>query len=90
MNHLKDTFTVSERRAARVVGVSRSTLRYSSRIPADEPRLLARIEALVKKHPRYGYRHIWALLRREGWKVEPQTHLPPLEARRLPCASDPA
>ena len=69
MNHLKDTFTVSERRAARVVGVSRSTLRYHVRIPADEPRLLARMEALVRKHPRYGYRHIWALLRREGWKV---------------------
>ena len=69
MNHLKDTFTVSERRAARVVGVSRSTLRYQVRIPADEPRLLARMEALVRKHPRYGYRHIWALLRREGWKV---------------------
>ena len=33
MNHLKDTFSVSERRAARVVGVSRSTLRYSLRIP---------------------------------------------------------
>ena len=69
MNHLQDTFTVSERRATRVVGVSRSTLRYSVRIPADEPRLLARMEALVKKHPRYGYRHIWSLLRREGWKV---------------------
>ena len=69
MNHLKDTFTVSERRAARVVGVSRSTLRYSVRIPADEPRLLARMEELVRKHPRYGYRHIWALLRREGFPV---------------------
>jgi transposase InsO family protein len=24
---------------------------------------------LVRKHPRYGYRRIWALLRREGWRV---------------------
>jgi len=25
--------------------------------------------ALVREHPRYGYRRIWALLRREGWAV---------------------
>jgi putative transposase len=24
---------------------------------------------LVREHPRYGYRHIWAMLRREGWRV---------------------
>jgi transposase InsO family protein len=24
---------------------------------------------LVKEHPRYGYRRMWALLRREGWRV---------------------
>jgi putative transposase len=24
---------------------------------------------LVRRRPRYGYRRIWALLRREGWKV---------------------
>jgi len=24
---------------------------------------------LVREHPRYGYRRIWALLRREGWRV---------------------
>jgi len=69
VNHLKDTFTVSERRAARVVGVSRSTLRYRVRIPESEPRLLERMEALVEKHPRYGYRRIWVLLRREGFPV---------------------
>jgi len=52
-----------------VVGQSRSTQRYLSRPPADEVRLLARMKALVKKHPRYGYRRIWALLRREGFRV---------------------
>lgn len=25
--------------------------------------------ALVRRHPRYGYRRIWALLRAEGWRV---------------------
>jgi transposase InsO family protein len=24
---------------------------------------------LVRRHPRYGYRRIWSLLRREGWRV---------------------
>ena len=24
---------------------------------------------LVREHPRYGYRHVWSLLRREGWRV---------------------
>ena len=24
---------------------------------------------LVRRHPRYGYRRIWALLRAEGWRV---------------------
>jgi len=30
---------------------------------------MKRMEELAKKHPRYGYRRIWALLRREGWHV---------------------
>ncbi len=52
-----------------MVGQSRSTQRYLLRPPADEARLLARMEALVKRHPRYGYRRIWALLCREGFRV---------------------
>jgi putative transposase len=35
----------------------------------DEGRLVSRMLALVRKHPRYGYRRIWALLRAEGWRV---------------------
>ena len=31
--------------------------------------LVARMFELVRRHPRYGYRRIWALLRGEGWKV---------------------
>ena len=30
---------------------------------------MARMLELVRRHPRYGYRRIWALLRREGWRV---------------------
>jgi putative transposase len=31
--------------------------------------LVERMLELVREHPRYGYRRIWALLRREGWRV---------------------
>ena len=48
---------------------SRSGLRYAP-VHRDEAAALARrIEELAGEHPRYGYRRIWALLRREGWSV---------------------
>jgi putative transposase len=31
--------------------------------------LVERSIALSRENPRYGYRRVWALLRREGWKV---------------------
>jgi putative transposase len=34
----------------------------------DAP-ILDRVRALAKEHPRYGYRRIWALLRREGLRM---------------------
>lgn len=30
---------------------------------------MRRLLELVRQHPRYGYRRIWASLRREGWRV---------------------
>ncbi len=48
----------------------RSTQRYQARQPPDdERRLIARIHELVRERPRFGYRRITALLRREGWRV---------------------
>jgi len=38
-------------------------------VPDDEPLLLAAMQALVREHPRYGYRMIWAKLRLDGWRV---------------------
>ena len=31
--------------------------------------MVKRMLELVGEHPRYGYRRIWALLRREGWRI---------------------
>lgn len=51
------------------MGQDRSTQRY---VPLDKPlemQLVIRMHQLSKKHPRYGYRRIHALLRKEGFKV---------------------
>jgi putative transposase len=60
---------VSERRACRALRQPRQTQRYRPRTKEQERRLLERMLALVRGHPRYGYRRIWALLRRQGWRV---------------------
>jgi len=69
VEHLEEQHEVSQRRACRVVGQPRATQRYVPRTRDDEPVLLRRMHELVRQHPRYGYRRIWALLRMEGWRV---------------------
>lgn len=54
---------VSERRAARLVGIPRSSLRYRNKGRGDAARKLVREVAL--KHPRYGHRRIAQVLERE-------------------------
>jgi putative transposase len=61
-------FRVSERRACRVAGVHRTTMRYRSQARDQSP-LCQRIKELAAVRVRYGYRRIHVLLRREGWKV---------------------
>jgi transposase InsO family protein len=51
------------------LGVSRSSQRYAPREDDEEQRLVVRLLELVREHPRYGYRFMTALLRREGWEV---------------------
>lgn len=60
---------VSERRACRAIGQPRSTQRYMShKVQRDRP-LAQRMGALSRENPRYGYRRVWALLRREGLQI---------------------
>lgn len=66
---LCDVFDVSQRRACRALALDRSGLRYAPRHRDEAVALARRIEELAGEHPRYGYRRIWALLRREGWSV---------------------
>jgi len=64
----QETYQIAERRAARVVGIAWSTLRYSSGRPLQEA-LRLRLRELAATHVRYGYRRLTVLLRREGWQV---------------------
>jgi putative transposase len=49
-----------------VVGVGRSTVRYRRRERPDDGALRRRLLALAGERPRFGYRRLHALLRREG------------------------
>lgn len=69
MQAVQCKLSVSQRRACRALDQPRSTQRYEVRIADDEPLLVAAIDALVLRYPRYGYRMIWAKLRQDGWRV---------------------
>lgn len=63
--HLQERFTISECCACRLVGASRSMLRYQRR-SRDNIALMERLRELARQWPRFGYRRLYALLRREG------------------------
>jgi putative transposase len=68
--YVQKTFKLSERRACQTIAQPRSTQRYAGqRTGIDSSALSCRISELSKENPRYGYRRVWALLRREGWEV---------------------
>ncbi len=56
---------LSHRRSCYLAGISRSVDTYSAS-EHNQP-LLERMKALAFEHIHYGYRRIWALLKREGW-----------------------
>jgi transposase InsO family protein len=62
-------FAVSERRACDAIDHPRSTQRYQSVVNDQEKTIVKRMHELVRDHPRFGYRRIWALLRGEGWRI---------------------
>lgn len=66
---VQQQFGVSERRACAVVEQPRSTQRYRGCPRSDEAALCRRLRELVRRRPRFGYRRLTAMLRREGWRV---------------------
>jgi len=59
---------LSERRACRFLGCERSSQRYQGH--REQPAgLRERLTELAAARPRWGYRRLWILLRREGYRV---------------------
>jgi putative transposase len=63
---------LSCRRACALLGVPRSTLGYRCCRARQDAGLLAELRRLARQHPRYGYRRLWALLRRRGRVINPK------------------
>ncbi len=57
---------MSERRACEVLDQPRSSQRFEGKPKDEDTRLAKRILELVRERPRWGYRRIGQLLRREG------------------------
>lgn len=65
---LRATYPVSERRACRLTRLARSRWQHRSRRPSDAP-LAEALKRKAEDRPRWGYRRLALLLRRDGWAV---------------------
>lgn len=66
---MREAVPISERRACRLVGLHRSTLRYEAIRKESDAALSCRIRELAEQRRRFGYCRIHALLRREGMQI---------------------
>jgi putative transposase len=64
---LQGSYRITTRRACNLVGHNRSTQYYKGTGKRDSTALRARLKELAAARPRYGYRRLFTLLRREGW-----------------------
>ena len=60
---------LSERRACGLIGLARSSLSYTLRLPAKDAPVIAAMKLLSAQYPRYGYRRIRFFLRRQGLEL---------------------
>ena len=65
VEHFRVDFGMSERRACGLAGQPRSTHRYR-RVRPNDAALRTRLRELASERPRFGYRRLGILLRREG------------------------
>ena len=65
---LQSSYRITIRRACKLVGHHRSTQYYRSNGKRDATALRQRMKELAAARPRYGYRRLHTLLRREGWR----------------------
>ncbi len=64
---------VSERRACRVLALSRSVYRYQAK-KTDEPQIEQALRLLAEQHRRWGYGKMIHYLKHQGYGAERQTH----------------
>ena len=67
VEHLKQDFAFSERRVCSLVDVPVSTFRYRS--SQCDAKLREKLAELAREKPRFGYRRLHVLLRRDGEHV---------------------
>lgn len=60
---------VSQRRACDVLEQNRCTQRYTPKTPDEEGKLIESMHEIIRAHPRYGYRFVWAKLKQSGWRI---------------------
>ena len=68
VDHFRSDFDMSERRACSLAGQSRSVQQYRS-VAKPIDGLLERLIELAGERPRFGYRRLTILLRREDFQV---------------------
>ena len=85
--HLRDAFGMSERRACKAIGCCRMTMRYQT-TRADDAGLRQRMRAIAQERRRFGYRRLHVLLKREGYRDQPQEAVPALPGREA-CGAPP-
>jgi putative transposase len=69
VSYAQERFGLSQRRACRLVGAARSSVRYRCRGSDSDAALRDRLRTLAGERPRFGYRRLHVLLRREGLVV---------------------
>ena len=71
VSHLTSHYQVSQRRACHVIGINRATIRYRPQRQAARVQrsigVTMRLLELASLRPRFGYRRLGVLLRREGY-----------------------
>jgi len=63
--YLQSAHGMSERRACRVIGADRASVRYQATRP-DDGAIRERLKALAQERRRFGYRRLHVILRRDG------------------------
>ena len=65
VEHARQLFGISERRACTIFSVDRTSMRYAHRRP-DDGDLRSRLREIAAERRRFGYRRLGIMLAREG------------------------